>query len=283
MLAHRVPAQSAASIADLMTVRREHEVQFYESDAELAASVLPYLVAGARRCEALVVIAETTHLRDFETGLEAEGIDLVQARAAGRLVPLDAHAILAALRPAGQLDRVAFDETLRGVLRAATREASSARVYGEMAGLLWRAGHVAEAIEIERLWNQLAGELRFSLYCAYPAVSLDGSHRLHALHELCELHSVVVASSGSGPRTGSMRLLPEREACATARRFVRSTLRRWGLTTNVVEGAVLVSSELAANAIVHARSPFLLEIGVQDGSLRVSVSDAALCRAQTGQ
>jgi hypothetical protein len=106
-------------------------------------------------------------------------------------------------------------------------------------------------------------------------MSLDGGHDLDALHEVCELHSVVVPTAGSGPRTGSMRLPPEAAACAAARRFVRSTLRRWGLTAGVVEDAVLVSSELAANAIVHAKSPFLLEIGVEDNSLRVSVSDAA--------
>jgi MEDS: MEthanogen/methylotroph, DcmR Sensory domain len=259
---------------DLKTVGRGHAVQFYEGDAELAAAVVPYLAAGARRDEALVVIATGAHRRDFEGGLEAEGVDLLQADAAGTLVWLDADATLAAFRPAGELDRLGLVEVVGGVLRRAAQRASGVRVFGEMVGLLWRVGHVAEAIELERLWDELAAEPEFSLFCAYPAVCL-GTPQLDAVDEICELHSVVAAPPGSPPRTASVRLPPENQACARARRFVRATLRRWGLTGIVVEDAILVSSELAANSIVHARSPFLLEIGLQASCVRISATDAA--------
>lgn len=63
-------------MADLETIQCEHAVLFYESEHELATVVVPYLAEGARAEEALVVIADDSHLRDFEAGLEAEGVDL---------------------------------------------------------------------------------------------------------------------------------------------------------------------------------------------------------------
>jgi hypothetical protein len=263
-------------MADLETIQCEHAVLFYESDAELAAVVVPYLAEGARADEALVVIAEDSHRRDLEAGLEAEGVDLERARADGSLVSLDAEATLAAFMPGGELDPVAFEQVVGGVLRDAARRANGIRAYGEMVAVLWRLGNVGGAIELERLWNELAHEVEFSLFCAYPAASVDSPDQQDALHEVCELHSVVVPSEGTaGPRVEGMHLGSDKQACLKARRFVRSTLRRWGLTGSVIDEAILVSSELAANAIIHAKSPFLIEIGEEDGVVRISVTDAA--------
>ena len=260
-------------MADLETIQCEHAVLFYESEHELATVVVPYLAEGARAEEALVVIADDSHLRDFEAGLEAEGVDLECARAAGTLVSHDAEATLAAFMREGELDPGAFEEVVGGVLREAAQRASGIRGYGEMVAILWGAGNVTGAIELERLWNELARELEFSLFCAYPAASVEGPAKQDALHEVCELHSVVVPSTGAAPRLKGMRLAPDKQASATARRFVRSTLRRWGLASSVVDHAILVSSELASNAIVHARSPFLIEIGVDHSTVRISVTD----------
>ena len=42
-------------------------------------------------------------------------------------------------------------------------------VFGEMVWLLWDAGQVNAAIEVETLWNELGHQYPFSLLCAYPA------------------------------------------------------------------------------------------------------------------
>jgi hypothetical protein len=261
-------------MAGLETVHCEHAVLFYESDAELTDEVVPYLAAGAAAGEALIIIAGEARRRDFEAGLEAAGVDIESARAAGTLVSLDAKSTLEAFMPGGALDSVAFDQVVGGVLREAAQRAGGICAYGEMVALLWEAGNVGGAIELERLWNELANELEFSLFCAYPAASVAGRDQHDALHEVVELHSMVVPSTGAGPRIGDMRLPADTGACARARRFVRSTLRRWGVAGSVVERAVLVSSELAANAVVHAGSSFLIEVAAQDSMVRISVSDA---------
>ncbi len=72
-----------------------------------------------------------------------------------------------------------------------------------------------------------------------------------------------------------MQLPADLASCAQTRRFVRSTLHRWGHTGEAVEDAAVVSSELATNAVVHARSRFSVEVRARDGGLRVDVSDGA--------
>jgi hypothetical protein len=262
-------------MSDLETTRCEHAVHFYDSAADLSAVVVPYLAAGADAEEALVVIAQDTHRRAFEEGMRSEGIDLAQARAAGTLALLDAQTTLDAFMPDGELDPARFQEVVGGMLHEAARRAVGIRAYGEMVGLLWTAGDVAGAIELERLWNELARELEFSLFCGYPSASVSDPEQQEAVQEVCELHSVVVPSAGAGARSERLHLPAEKDACARARRFVRGALRRWGLAGSVVDHAVLVSSELAANAVVHARSPFLIEVAAQDDTLRISVSDTA--------
>ena len=259
---------------DLEAVHCEHAVLFYESDPELAAAVVPYLAAGARADEALVVIAGASHREGFEARLHTDGVDIERARAAGTLVSLDAQATLAAFMHADEVDPVAFEEVVGGVLRDAAQHASGIRAYGEMVALLWDAGNVPGAIELERLWNEMANELEFSLLCAYPAASVSTPHQQDALHEVCDLHSLVVPSPAShGPRVDGMRLAADSDACARARRFVRSALRRWGLATGVVEHAILIASELSANAVVHAGSSFLVEVAAEGSAVRLSVSD----------
>lgn len=60
-----------------------------------------------------------------------------------------------------------------------------------------------------------------------------------------------------------------------ARRFVRETLRTWGLEI-LTEAAVLVVSELATNAVLHARSAFTVRVRLDEaGTLRVEVLDTS--------
>jgi anti-sigma regulatory factor (Ser/Thr protein kinase) len=53
-----------------------------------------------------------------------------------------------------------------------------------------------------------------------------------------------------------------------ARRFVLSTVSGWGVDQ---EAAGLLTTELAANAVRHARSAFCVEITRDDGTIRVGI------------
>ncbi len=64
-----------------------------------------------------------------------------------------------------------------------------------------------------------------------------------------------------------------REAPGEARRRAILALRGHGYGETLVQDAALVISELAANAVVHAKSSFSLSMSVCDSTLRIDVAD----------
>jgi len=65
----------------------------------------------------------------------------------------------------------------------------------------------------------------------------------------------------------------EPASVAVARRFVRDLLDAWG-AGELEDSAVLLTSELVTNALLHARSASELNVRLIDGRLRVGVSDS---------
>jgi len=123
-------------------------------------------------------------------------------------------------------------------------------------------------VRLEAMWEELGGKHPFSLFCGYrtDAVTRD----MDAFAEVCRLHGEIV-----GSRSGTAQAFAfSREAPAAARHFVVATVNAWGVG-DLADDAALVVTELAANAIVHARSAFTVILSVHDDALRISVRDAA--------
>jgi anti-sigma regulatory factor (Ser/Thr protein kinase) len=65
----------------------------------------------------------------------------------------------------------------------------------------------------------------------------------------------------------------EAHSVGGARRCVAEALSTWRLPSNVIEIAVLLVSELATNAVVHARAPFDVLVTLNAPRVRVAVAD----------
>lgn len=252
----------------------EHVVQFYAHDDELVAAAGRHLTEGLVGGEVAIVIATPSHRRAFERAIAAAGVDVDDATRAGRMHVLDAADTLSRITVDGVLDPGAFDEVVGGLVRRAGSE-GRVRAYGEMVALLWDAGQVNAAIELESMWNDLAGRVPFSLFCAYPAQSVTGADRREAYHHVCRLHTGVVAGDGrvDVPQDTEEQSFPASlRSPRAARRFVLAVLERWG-RTDLADNAAYVVTELASNAVVHARSDFLVAVTRLHDAVRVSVSD----------
>jgi anti-sigma regulatory factor (Ser/Thr protein kinase) len=244
----------------------EHAVHFYERDSQLAGLVGAYLIDAADTGAAAVVIATADHARLFEAELDAAGIDADSLRGRQQLLVLDAAATLEAFMPERRIDGEIFREVIGTVVRRASQHGRAVRAYGEMVSLLWERGDVAAAIELETRWNDLQLELDFALLCAYRSESASEEGHLHAVAEVCRLHSKVL---------DTREFAPGRCAPAEARRFVSQVLRRHGHEGSTLDDAKLIVSELATNAIVHARSSFSVMLKTEGSRVRVSVADAS--------
>ena len=265
----------------------DHVVQFYDHDAELTAAVGPYLAEAIQAGGVAIVVATDAHRRVFAARLAAAGIEpgeLAQADlgpAGAALVMLDAGEAADTLLIDGRLAPHRFDKLIGDLVREAAAGGRPVRAYGEIVAVMWAQGHVAAALELEGLWNGLAREVDFSLYCAYPLSSVEGEGDVDAFHEVCRQHSAVVGAPLALPRLQEAPLELEPtfhwsgRGPLDARRFVTDTLAAWG-RPDLVDDAAVIVTELATNAVLHAMTDFTVTISRRpDGTIRVAVRDAS--------
>jgi hypothetical protein len=279
-----------------------HVVQFYGHEEELADRVAGYLLGALQDDGVAVVIATAAHRRSFERRLTRAGVDLAAAARAGTYRTLDAGDAVRALTTGGQLDRGAFDRVIGRLIADAGQGERPVRAYGEMVALLWDAGLVNDAVQLEEMWGSLGLSHSFSLFCSYPARSVTGDGHLEAFAEICRLHGSVVGGwpAPAGPsttRTPAGPAAPRAQAgpgatrapagpsatrafalCgdapAAARHFAVDAVRRLG-AADLADDTALVVTELAANAIVHAQTGFTVDLSAAPDVLRITVRDAS--------
>ncbi len=181
-----------------------HVVQFYGNDHELIEHVVGYLADGIEDGEVVLVVATDRHRQAFAASLSARGVDVAEAEANGSYIVLDAETTMRDSLVADWPDPVGFESTIGVVIRKALRTGRPVRAYGDTVPLLWDAGHVTAAIELETLWNALASQLNFSLFCAYPTETVAGVDHFDAFTEVCRLHSAIVDGPTSAPADGQI-------------------------------------------------------------------------------
>ena len=237
-------------------------------------------------------MATPAHCATFEARLAAGGVDVAAARRSGTLICLDAGRLARLLTGAGRINRAGVDAQIRPAILAAGEAGGPVRVYGEVVALLWAAGHVNAALELEGFWNELGREIPFSLYCGYPRQSVQSSPHHDAVGEVCRLHSKMVGApppaadrwtpgdpvlaGGSASRanwTDAARTFGgTRHDPRMARAFVLEMLGPWR-DEQLAADAALVVTELATNAVLHAASAFSVSLLLSEDVIRISVED----------
>ena len=222
--------------------------------------------------------------------------------ASGTLVCLDATRVAQRLSQGGRVDLAAFGTQFRPAILAAGEAPGPVRIYGEVVALLWAAGHVNAALELEGLWNELGREIPFSLFCGYPRHLVESSQHQGAVAEVCRLHTAVVGQPPAGgprpvsladaqarqpvtgePAAGARRgrvhwtdvtrtFAGTREDTRAARGFALGMLGPWR-GEQLAADTALVVTELATNAVLHAGSPFSVSLALSADAIRISVGD----------
>lgn len=260
---------AAHSKEQLRVGPRDHVVQFYRHDDELIEMAGDYLTEAIGDGGVAVVIATPAHRRAFEQRLSDAGIDVTSARDDGVYLDLDAGEQVGRFTVDGRIDAASFEQVIGQVIRGAGAGGRPVRAYGEMVALLWETGLVNAAIEVEALWNELGRVSPFSLFCAYPAQSVEDSGQVDAFNEMCVQHAAVVGT-GCDVEARAFALTPD--APAWARHFAMEALERLG-AGHLADDAALIVTELAANAALHARSAFTVALSSRGDTVRISVRD----------
>jgi signal transduction histidine kinase len=193
MSLERIAPSNAPGRASTGTRAGTHIVRYYEDDAALVDEIGHYVATGLAVGEPAVVIATPTHRDGFERRLKVRGINVAEARRAGRYMPLDAAETLARITTDGWPDPVRFGEVVGGALAllATAGSAGQVRAFGEMVALLWADGRRDAAIRLEELWNELGRSHKFSLVCAYPLAAFGAHADAASFSSVSELHTEV--------------------------------------------------------------------------------------------
>jgi hypothetical protein len=264
---------------------RDHVVHFYHSEEELATRAGGYLAEAIHGGGVAIVIASEKRQLTFERRLAEAGIDVFAARASGAWLVVDAEEALSQFTVNGKPDAGGFDAMIGRLIRRAAGSGGPVHAYGEMVALLWEAGLLTAAVELEHLWNGLIRKERFALLCAYPAGSVAGEQHSAAFTEVCRLHAAIVEGALSDAGADQARpgeageaaervwTFPAALESARAARHVMTAAMETSDSPHLADDAALIVTELATNAVVHAHSGFRVTLTLRQDMMRISVHD----------
>jgi PAS domain S-box-containing protein len=188
-----------------------HFVRFYDNDDMLLDEVAAFVdqALGARgRAIVIATAARRDALRlRIDALAHAQGRPNPQPE---QLVWMDAEAALAGFMVDGQPDRQRFDEVIGGPVAAAGAGGARLHAFGEMVALLCARGQYEAALQLERLWNELAHRIShsidFSLFCAYPWSLFPSVKVANAFQQVCAEHEHACAEAETALPAGDADL-----------------------------------------------------------------------------
>jgi PAS domain S-box-containing protein len=166
--------------------KSRHFVRFYDDDDLLLDEVAAFVGQALRTRGRGLVIATPAHCEALAQRLDA---------LAQQVTWLDAEATLATFMVGGQPDRQRFDAVVGTAVAAAGAGGANVHAFGEMVALLCARGQVEAALQLERLWNELAQRMEFSLFCAYPWSLFPTAELADAFQHVCAEHQHACADA----------------------------------------------------------------------------------------
>ena len=155
-----------------------HEALFCADDAELLEAWVRFAHDALQAGDAFIIASTGARRGRLRTRLEALGVDVADAIATRRYQSLDIETVMAAFMVDDRPDEKLFWEAAISLMMGAARAAEGARpriaVCGEVAPTLWKQGHPAAAVQLERLWHELSRTFNVDTLCGYcmPAAAL---------------------------------------------------------------------------------------------------------------
>ncbi len=258
-------------------VARSERVLVYRHDAQLVEAGGSFLSAALVDGGAAIALATGEHLRALEEWVALCGSDVGAAAEERRYHRLPIETVLDSLGPDRSASS-ALSDRLAEALGQVPAQATPVHVFGEVAQSLRTNGASSENVSFAALAQELRGVRPVSLLCARHE-DLPADERCVRLSQsdgagLLEAPPFPAPLDGARGTVVSAAVLPPAPAaCRAARKLVRSACAHEA-RAEAVETAELVVSELAGNAVRHARSTFRAEVSFRNGSVRLAVTDA---------
>ena len=171
-----------------------HVVHFYDEQQALVQSAASFLAGGLLRGAPAIVIIAPHRTEAMKTKLSEMGVDVARALGSRQLTLLDSAATVELLLVDGMPDAHRFREEI-GARVASVMEIwrpFQLLAFGDMVDVLYTRGDADAAIELERLWDELAHRYGFALYCAYDATQFSHDQHRAAFDAICRHHDLII-------------------------------------------------------------------------------------------
>jgi DcmR-like sensory protein len=168
---------------------RDHAVQLYQEEEDLAASLARFAGGGLALGQGVVFMGSSARWQALTERLRGAGVDTHNAVLRGQLRLFGAKVVLSSCMSHGAPDRLAFNESVAGIFGLMRMRYPVLRVFGGLTDELWASGRRDAAGSIERFWNALEDTQSVSLLCACPLDSFDGRAYEGALQTVCSQHT----------------------------------------------------------------------------------------------
>jgi MEDS: MEthanogen/methylotroph, DcmR Sensory domain len=147
-------------------------VQGFESTDALIEGVSAFLGRGLLHGDSALVVMELAQWNSVAAKLTGRGVLLTDAIATGQLTVLDAHRILERIMLHGSPSRGLFEEAITRPVRHICASGTRLRVYSDLINLLMTEENFRGALELEKMWNDLAREESLTMLWAHSPATL---------------------------------------------------------------------------------------------------------------
>ncbi len=174
---------------------RIHEVQFCSDDASLLRGFLHFIEAALKAGNPIIVVATEPHRSSLFQSLEARGLNMSAALEEGSYIPLDVADTLSTFMVNDLPDPVRFRKVAADLVAAAAKRSKGKHprvaACGECAPILWEQGKAEAAIQVERLWDEVAKTYDVDILCGYIMKGFQCKQGGHSYEQICAEHSAV--------------------------------------------------------------------------------------------
>lgn len=185
---HRLPYPQEHRATD-----RCHEVTLYPDELSLVGDVASFVEKALRAENAVILVTRESRRRLLLNELERRNWDVGAATRGGGYTPLDVGLTLSKFMvndwPDGARLAKVVGETIATVSKAAQSKNSRIAVYGECAPTLLAEGKEEAAIEVERLWDEMARSFGLEVLCGYVLGDCHITENSHIFRQICAVHS----------------------------------------------------------------------------------------------
>jgi DcmR-like sensory protein len=170
------------------TTGSQHLVQCFDSPDALVEGVSAFLSHGLIQGDRALVVMRLAQWNSVAAKLTARGVFLSGAVASGQLTVLDATRTLARIMLHGAPSRGLFEEAVGRTVREICSGGARLRVYSDIVDLLMAEENFYGALELEKMWSDLAKQESLTMLWAYSPETLHNPEAGATLQSIWDPH-----------------------------------------------------------------------------------------------